>query len=111
MRLLARLKFFLVLGLLVTGTLFLVKGLGINIPVLKFERLEAHNIPMGVALLVIGIALACLWKIRYAQTLIKTRVIESPSEGRKTTTTSKVTTNVHFMPEIPDQKREGREEE
>lgn len=102
MRFLALLKFILVLGLLAVGALFLLKGLGFDVPTLKFEGLEARDTPAGIALLIIGVALARFWKIRHTTTITKTRVTESPHDERVITTKSKMRQDVQFMPEISD---------
>jgi len=65
MRLLAILKFILVLGLFVAGILFLLKGLGVATPLLKYKGAEAHGVSAGILLVILGILLfACFWKIR-----------------------------------------------
>ena len=69
------LKWLLVFGLLAAGTFFLLRGLGIPVPLIKYKGLEGHQVPAGVVLLAAGIALASLWKV-------------STEESSGTTTTS-----------------------
>lgn len=57
------LKWMLVLGLLATGTVFLLHGLGVSMAWLHYKELEAYGIPAGVLLLVAGVALAALWPV------------------------------------------------
>jgi hypothetical protein len=65
------LKYTIVLGLLVAGILFLLKGLGVATPLVTYKEGEAHGIPVGILLLVMGVLLACLWKIRSSQAVIR----------------------------------------
>jgi hypothetical protein len=57
------LKWVLVLGLFALGAVFLVNGLAIEIALVKYKSLEAHGLPVGIAFLVAGVALAYFWKI------------------------------------------------
>jgi len=61
-------KWVLVLGLLATGTFFLLHGFGVDIPSIEYKGLKAQNVPAGLAILAAGIALAALWKIRIERT-------------------------------------------
>jgi hypothetical protein len=102
MKLIVLLKFSLVLVLLVVGTIFLLEGLGADITALKYEGLEGHGVPVGIALLLGGIALARLWKVRHTHTVVETRKVEPTRSNRNVVTTAKITrTNVQFMPRIP----------
>jgi hypothetical protein len=126
MRFLAVLKFVLVLGLLAVGTLFLLKGFGVEIPVLKYKTLEAHDIPAGIAIMVVGVALACGWKIRSTYTVVEERTekrsdgtsattrleikadlrsVHPISDKSSTTTRSETRSDFRFMPGTPDEKR------
>lgn len=57
------LKWLLVVGLLATGTVCLLTGLGMEVPMLKYQGFEGHRVPAGVVLLFAGIALATLWRV------------------------------------------------
>jgi hypothetical protein len=81
MRLAIILKFLLVGGLIVAGTLFLLKGLGVDLPVLKYKGLVVRDVPAGIILLGAAIALAKFWKIEGDRT--ETEITESP-DGRIT---------------------------
>jgi hypothetical protein len=56
-------KWLLVLGLLGIGALFLLTGLGIEAPVIKYQGFEGQRVPAGVVLIAAGIALAVLWRV------------------------------------------------
>ena len=58
------LKWLLVLGLLAAGAFFLLTGLGIEIPVVKYQGWEGQRVPAGAVLLAAGIPLAYFWKIQ-----------------------------------------------
>ena len=97
MRLLAVLKFVLVLSLLAIGTAFLLKGVGFEIPLLKFKGMGAHNVPAGIAILLIGIALARLWKIHTTRTVTeKTTTVFA--DGSSTSATRTTKSEAQFMP-------------
>ncbi len=76
----ALLKWVLVLALLVGGAFFLATGLGVEIPVVKYKGLEAHGVPVGIALLAAGVALAALWKITMT-TIVEETSSETSSDG------------------------------
>ena len=57
------LKFVLVAALLACGAFFLATDLGVEVPLIKYEGLEAHNVPVGIAFLVAGVALARFWRV------------------------------------------------
>jgi hypothetical protein len=59
------LKWLLVLGLLAVGTFFLLTGLGIEVPAIKYQGFEGERVPAGAVLLVAGVALAALWHVRH----------------------------------------------
>ena len=81
------LKWLLVLGLLATGAYFLLTGLGIEVPVVKYQGFEGQRVPAGVVLLIAGIALASLWRIRTTTYSKETRT--SQPDGTSTTTSEK----------------------
>ena len=56
------LKFILVLGLFAAGILFLLKGLGVTTPLVTYKGAEAHGVPVGIVLLIMGVLLARFWK-------------------------------------------------
>lgn len=57
------LKWLLVLGLLATGTVFLLTGLGMEVSAIKYQGFEGQRVPAGVVLLIAAIALAALWRV------------------------------------------------
>jgi hypothetical protein len=63
MRFLILLKALLLFSMVVAGTLLLLAGLSIEIPLVKLNGLEAHGVPVGLAVIFAGIALAHFWKI------------------------------------------------
>jgi hypothetical protein len=56
-------KWLLVLGLLATGTVFLLTGLGMEVPAFKYQGFEGQRVPAGVVLLIAAITLAALWRV------------------------------------------------
>lgn len=84
------LKWILVLGLLAAGCFFLMEGLGVQVPLIKYEGWEGRDIPAGVILLAAGILLTCYWKVSVTEQTVKTTT--NSKEGITTTTTSTVTT-------------------
>ena len=97
MRLPAAIKLIVILHLTGLGAVCLLNGIGADIPLIKYKGLEAHNIPVGIALCLIGLAVAIFWKIE-----IGTKVVEKhqtkQSNGALTTTTRTSETKVRFMP-------------
>jgi len=85
------LKWVLVLASLFCGALFLSRGLGVEIPLVKYKGVEAHDVPAGVAFLVAGVALARFWKIKtitiVRETETKTSRDGHSTKSQKTTTT------------------------
>jgi hypothetical protein len=76
------LKFFLVLSLAIVGTWLLLAGHGVGIPVVEYKGLKASNVPAGVVVLVIAVAIARLWVIKTVETET-VRTIET-AEGKIT---------------------------
>ena len=74
------LKWVLVLTSLSGGALFLARAIGVEIPFIKYEGLEAHGVPVGIALLAVGVALAVLWKVKTITTVEESH-IENSSDG------------------------------
>jgi hypothetical protein len=70
------LKWLLVFGLLAAGTVFLLAGLGVEVPAIKFQGFEGQRVPAGVVLLIAGIVLAALWRVT-----ITTSVKETKPDG------------------------------
>jgi len=99
-KLLAVLKFVLVLGLCAAGVYFLLKGLGVATPFIKYKGAEAHDIPAGVALLVAAIAVARLWTIRVSQTVVTQTTTKQP-DGTTKTTRKDSRSDIRFMPSGP----------
>jgi len=57
------LKFVLVAGLLVAGSVAILVGFGVPIPAVTYKGFKARDLPVGVVLIVAAIALARFWKI------------------------------------------------
>jgi hypothetical protein len=76
------LKWLLVFGLLAAGTVFLLTGLGMEVPAIKFQGFEGQRVPTGVVLLIAGIALAAFWRVT-----ITTSVKETKPDGTSRETT------------------------
>jgi hypothetical protein len=75
MRLLIFLKFILVLALICAGVFFLLKGFGVSTPFVSYRGAEAHDVPAGIVLVVLGILLARFWRIRTSrETIMETKV-------------------------------------
>lgn len=83
------LKTILVAALLAAGVVFLANGLGVEIPVLKYEKLEAYGVPAGISLLVAGVLLAVFWKVSRTETRTTTTTeTKTTSDGESSTTTT-----------------------
>lgn len=93
----ALLKFVAVMTLLLGGALFLASGLGVEISLIKYKELEVYGIPVGVALLVAGVALARFWKIRRTEYAEET-ITHSTADGISTTTHKETETTTVFKP-------------
>jgi hypothetical protein len=72
MRFLAVVKALLILAFLASGVLLLLVGFNVDIPLIKFKGLEASGVPVGVVLIVIGVALAYFWKIKVTHKIEET---------------------------------------
>ena len=81
-------KGLLVFGLLAAGTYFILTGLGIEVPLIKYKGFEGQRVPAGVVLLIAGIALAYFWKITET-TSTKTTNTTSPDGASKFTSETK----------------------
>jgi len=93
----ALLKWILILGLLASGALFLATGLGVEIPLVKYKGLEAHNVPVGIALLTAAVVLAVFWKISITQANEES-FSETSSDGGSTSGRSSSKTTITFGP-------------
>jgi hypothetical protein len=93
----ALLKFVAVMTLLLGGAFFLATGLGVEISLLKYKELEVYGIPIGVALLITGVALARFWKVRRTEYAEET-VTYSAADGSSTTTRKETETTTTFTP-------------
>ncbi len=83
------LKTILVAALLAAGVVFLATGLGVEIPVLKYEKLEAYGVPAGIALIVAGVLLAVFWKVSHTEINTTTRTeTTTTGDGESSTTTT-----------------------
>lgn len=85
------LKWILVLALLVGGAFFIATGIGAEISLVKYKGLEAHGVPAGILSLVIGVALAALWKISTTTTTETETCTERSNDDKSTKVTIKVT--------------------
>jgi len=57
------LKFFVAILALLAGVFFLALGLGADLPAVKFKDFKAQSVPIGIAFLVFGVAIAKFWTI------------------------------------------------
>ena len=80
------LKFVVVILSLLVGVGFLAIGLGADIPQLEFKDVKAYDVPIGIAFLVFGVAIATFWTITHEQV----RVIESESRNPVTGAVEKI---------------------
>jgi hypothetical protein len=56
------LKWVVVAVLLLVGVLFVYEGLGFDFRILNFESLDRYMIPIGSALIVVGVLLGRYWR-------------------------------------------------
>lgn len=89
MRLLILFKSLLVFFFLAAGVIVLMSGLNIEIPLVKFKGLEAHQIPVGIAIILAGVALAYFWKV--SEETIESTSSTSDGSGTTYTKTTKTT--------------------
>lgn len=83
------LKTILVAALLSAGVVFLATGMGVEIPVLKYEKIEAYGVPAGIGLLAAGVLLAVFWIVSSTQTRTTTKTeTKTTSDGESSTTTT-----------------------
>jgi len=75
------LKFSIVVLSLLVGTVFLAAGLGVELNILEFNGLKTYGIPIGVAFLIFGVAIAKFWVITEKTTHIRTEE-ETGSRGK-----------------------------
>ena len=61
-------KAILVAGLLAGGAFFLLNGLGVDIPFIKYKGAEGRDLPAGVVLFLFGALLAIFWKVSETST-------------------------------------------
>jgi hypothetical protein len=80
MRFLAILKASVVVLSLLIGAVFVAKGFGADIPFLKVDMFEGHELPAGALILVFGVLIAKFWVIELTDT-------ESTDSAGKTTKT------------------------
>ena len=93
----AKMKVSLVLLLLVAGILFLAGGIGVTLPLVKYEGIEATGVPVGIALVVAGIVLAAFWKVSTTTTVEKTSTETLDGISVTTKTETKKTTRVNTL--------------
>jgi hypothetical protein len=84
---LAFLKWLLVLALLTVGAFYLAVGLGVAIPIVEYKGMQAHNLPAGAALLVVGLLLAIFWRVKIKRTFETSDVTWTISGDRETSKT------------------------
>ena len=88
-------KTILVAALLTAGVIFLMKGIGVDIPVVKYAKLEAYGVPAGIALIAAGVLLAVFWKVTHTEvTTTTTTATTTTDEGTSTTTTTSEKTEI-----------------
>lgn len=80
------LKFLVVLASLIVGAVFLGSGVGAFIPILKYKEFEAKDIPIGIAFLAFGLAIAFFWKIKKVTEERYTERTRDPTTGVEKTT-------------------------
>jgi uncharacterized membrane protein len=104
MRFLALLKFILILLLFVAGICFLLKGLGVTIPLIEYEGAKAHDVPAGIVLVILGIVLARFWKITSTTVTKTTKRSKKDGEdsNEEITTTTQTTVETLYEAPIPD---------
>jgi hypothetical protein len=56
------LKWVVIAVLLLVGVMFVYEGLGFEFRILNFDSLERYMIPIGSALVVVGVLLARYWR-------------------------------------------------
>jgi hypothetical protein len=56
------LKWVLIAVLLLVGVLFVYEGLGFDFRILNFESLDRYMLPIGSALIVVGVLLGRYWR-------------------------------------------------
>ena len=57
------LKWVLIVILCLAGIWFLLQGFGASIPLVKFKGAETHDLPVGIAILLVAVCLAAFWKV------------------------------------------------
>ena len=96
------LKTILVAALLAAGVVFLATGMGVEIPVLKYEKIEAYGVPAGIGLLAAGVLLAVFWIVSSTETrtttMTETRTTSDGESSTTTTTSEKVETTTTMAP-------------
>lgn len=90
-------KFIIVLHLIVLGAIFLMNGFGADLPVFKYNGVEAYNIPAGIVLCLIGLAVAVFWKIEEKKSETE-RIYVKTKNGDSVTITRTSTSEAKFMP-------------
>jgi len=93
----ALLKFVLVAASLACGAFFLATGLGVDIPLIKYQGLEAYGVPVGIVLLVVGVALARFWRVSTTETFEEI-ITTTSSDGGSTTSQKKSKITTTFTP-------------
>jgi uncharacterized membrane protein YedE/YeeE len=86
-------KALLVLGLLVIGVWTVLSGGHTAIARISYKGLDAYGVPIGIAFIVAGIALAYFWKIQTQQ-----KVTERTDPDGWTTRTTESTNNFIWKP-------------
>lgn len=93
--LLAFMKWSLILVLILTGLFFTLTGFGVDVPVVQWKGFEANNLPAGIAILLIGLAVAYFWRINYIYAYEESSS-KSMSDGTEKIT-RKVRSQTRFM--------------
>jgi NADH:ubiquinone oxidoreductase subunit 6 (subunit J) len=82
----AILKVIVIATCIVIGALFLAIGLGAPIPQIEYQGVTARDVPIGIAFLILAVALGKYWVISDETKTTRQTVTEHP-DGTKTTVT------------------------
>jgi len=75
-------KWVSVILLLGLGIDFLLRGVGVAVPVITFHGFSAQQLPAGAFLVVAGIALARLWSVSRKEEFIERIIDRATARGR-----------------------------
>lgn len=89
-----KLKVAMVSILLFIGSLFLLNGIGVQIPLIEYKGITVRYISSGVVLLIIGVVIAYKWKVS-DEVKTKSSITHASQDGSSTTTTIETTHTTH----------------